>query len=244
VAPAFLDDANYVESIAAGTFTDTAAEALNQLIVDDRIDPPGHRIHLLAMAPFFEDHREIGVGHTFNLSSYYRNYWAVHTVYSSTSDRFLTGVIFDDANGNGRYDLNEELPGVTVSVNGGPSTTTNAAGGWSIKVAGGGVWAVTASGGGFVGTATADVTVGTANVEVDFLSGQDSAYIDFEPVGPPPNHAPVLRTTGTVALPAIAEDAAAPAGQVLSALVGPFITDADPGDLRGVAITGTAGAGA
>ena len=60
----FPDDNNYVESIAAGT--STPASTLSLLIVDQGLNPPGHRNHLLGIDDFNVDNREIGVGHAFS----------------------------------------------------------------------------------------------------------------------------------------------------------------------------------
>ncbi len=180
--PSFYpEEANNIESIAAGNSQDTALEPLVLLIEDVGVVPPGHRIHLLAMEPFFADHREIGVGHAFNLSATFDHYWAIHTGVrddSVAAPQFLTGVVFNDANGNRRYDLGEGLAGVTVSI-GATSVQTNGAGGWSIFVAPG-VYTVTASGVSLVGTPSAKVTVASGvNVEVDFISGYPIGEVNF-----------------------------------------------------------------
>lgn len=182
-------NANYVESIAAGTFYSQANDPLKLLIEDTGLSPPGHRNHLLGIDSFNADDREIGVGHGFNNAASYRNYWAIHGTRTDPADRFLTGVVFNDGNANGRYDPNEGLANVTVSANG-LSTTTNGAGGWSLRV-GKGAYSVTAQGGGFVGSASANATV-SDNVEVDFLSGQGLGVVDFDHVGGQANHAPTV----------------------------------------------------
>ena len=172
---------NNIEAIGAGTVINTALSILNLLIVDNGVVPPGHRIQLLAMDPFFQDHREMGVGFASNGAAMFTNYWAIHTaVRDSTvaAPQFLTGVVFNDANGNRRYDLGEGLGNVTVS-NGATSVQTNAAGGWSMFVSPG-TYTVTASGGSLVGTPSAKVTVASnVNVEVDFLSGYPIGEVNF-----------------------------------------------------------------
>jgi hypothetical protein len=172
------DDANYIESIAAGY--STAPSALYALILDSGVPSLGHRIQLLGMDPFFAQDREIGVGYSFNNNTTYRHYWAIHTAYVNTTDVFLTGVVYNDANSNSRFDLNEGLAGVTVTA-GAFSTTTNAAGGWSIRVPAGS-YQVTVSGGTYVGTSSLSVTVGAANIEVDFLSGRSGGQVNFATV--------------------------------------------------------------
>jgi len=179
------DGANYVESIAAGGYATyaSAPAPLEALIVDVDVPSLGHRHHLLGFdvpgETVFQVHnREIGVGYAYNSSSHYEHYWAAHIAREEADDRFLTGVVFDDLDGNGLYDLNEGLAGVTLAV-GQQSTTTNAHGGWSLEVSPGS-YTVMASGGGFFGTAGAAATVTDENVEVDFISGLTLGLVDFE----------------------------------------------------------------
>src|SRR6185369_3513728 len=124
---------NNIESIAAGTIIDTSIEALNLLIIDNGVIPPGHRIHLLATDPFFQTQREIGTGYAVNGNATYTNYFAIQTaVRASGGNQFLTGVVYNDVNGNRRYDLGEGLAGVSVN-NGVTGLQTNADGGWALE---------------------------------------------------------------------------------------------------------------
>jgi len=174
-------NANNIESLAAGyglsTAPDSAEDTLRLLVEDAGVPSLGHRIHLLAMDPFWQQHR-VGVGYAFNNSANLRNYWAIHTAYENASDLFLTGVVYNDKNGNDRYDLNEGLAGVTVSTDQGGSVLTNPAGGWSLPVTGG-TYLVTAAGGAYNGTGFAVVLVDNSNVEVDFNSGEAQGVIGF-----------------------------------------------------------------
>ena len=122
----FADDGNSVESLAAGMAT--TASALSTLIVDAGVSGSGHRDHLLGISSFYSDSREIGVGHSFNSASSYQNYWVIHATRIAPTNQFLTGVVYNDANSNQRYDLNEGLAGVTISA-GMYSATTNSHGG-------------------------------------------------------------------------------------------------------------------
>jgi len=167
VLPSFYSNtANNIEALAAGTSYFTALDPLKGLLVDEGVNPPGHRIQLLAISTFAQTHREIGTGYASNASATYTNYWAIQTAVSPGRNLFLTGVAYNDVNGNGRYDLGEGLGGVNVS-NGVMTVQTNAAGGWSMPVIPG-TYTVTASGGDFIGAATAVATV-TSNTEVDFI---------------------------------------------------------------------------
>ncbi len=176
--------ANYIESLAAGSYGSYAQPTapLNALIVDSGVNPPGHRNHLFGIGSFNAANREIGVGYGYNAAATYRNYWAIHATRSDPAGEFLTGVAFNDLNGNGRYDLGEGLAGVTVTANA-LTTTTNSQGGWAIQATAG-VYNVTASGGGLGTTATASVTLGADNVEVDFVAGQSWAVVDFDQTPP------------------------------------------------------------
>lgn len=183
------DAANNIESLAAG-FPMTALEALKLLIEDAGVVPPGHRYHLLATGPsaaFWAQHRECAIGYGFNASSTYDNYYSVHSGYRNADSAWLTGVVYNDANGNGLYDSGEGLSGVTVSATGPANlmATTNAAGGWSIAVTAGS-WAVSCTGGAFSGTSNANATVAGNNVEIDFESGTAAGDVDFGATPPVP----------------------------------------------------------
>ncbi|MBN2378108.1 MAG: hypothetical protein JXD22_17045 [Sedimentisphaerales bacterium] len=174
---------NQIESIAAGygnppvgVAPTDAAKALQVLLEDIGLVPPGHRQHLLGM-PGWDTHREIGAGWDYNGSSTYKNYWAIHTAYENTSDQFLTGVVYNDKNNNDRYDANEGLSGVTVSTTSG-STQTNSAGGWTIPITDGD-YIVSATGDSFSGTGSAAVRVDGANMEIDFISGEAAGVVNF-----------------------------------------------------------------
>lgn len=182
---------NNIESIAAGNLYGNPDDVLELLIVDAGVPSLGHRKHLLGMDNFNAQAREIGVGHGFNLSSLYDHYWAAHITFSDPDDTFLTGVVYQDANMDDAFSLNEGLAGVTVSVNGlALQTQTNSAGGWSIKVPGPGTYSVTVSGGSFVGTATSIVEVAAMNREVDFISGDSVGVVDFGSPSPGDNLPP------------------------------------------------------
>ena len=62
---------------------------------------------------------------------------------------------------------------------GAQTVTTNAAGGWLLPVTSG-VYHIAASGAGFIGASASRVTVGSANIEVDFVSGDSIGFVNFE----------------------------------------------------------------
>ncbi|MCB9894329.1 MAG: hypothetical protein H6839_07765 [Planctomycetes bacterium] len=188
---------NYIESIACifttgGSISYSPQAALKALIIDAGVPSLGHRKHLLAMDSFNQAFREIGTGYAEGLapqSGYNAGaYWAIHTGRHDTNPVWLTGVVYSDANSNGRYDQGEGISGVTVSASGPSSvnTVTTTGGGWSLACSAGS-WNLTCSGGSFSGTATASVTLTTANVEVDFESGTSAGEVGFgnQQPGPP-----------------------------------------------------------
>ena len=186
--PASYPDNGYaVESIAAGY--SQPQDVLRALIEDGGAPLPENRWRMLGMETYAAD-REIGVGHAYNAASDYKDYWAVDTAYrtSPNPNLFLTGVVFDDVNGNGRYDFNEGISNVTINT-ATAVTFTNVYGGYSLPVTSG-QQVMMVQGGGFSGQATAAVNVGSQNVEVDFISGQWTGIINFgsgvaPPVTPP-----------------------------------------------------------
>jgi uncharacterized protein YkwD len=168
---------NYIESIAAGTNITTPAQSLNLLLIDEGIDPPGHRIHLLAMHEFFETHDEIGAGYAYNAASTYRNYWAIHTARDDDARKFVTGVVYNDtATRDYFYTSGEGLAGVTVDAltpgtsNVVGTTSTFGSGGYSLKLANG-AYDIRFSGGTLAQPIVhRAVQVGPANAKIDSLS--------------------------------------------------------------------------
>ena len=198
----FPSAANNLESLAcqftssSGGISYSAPNAIRALIVDAGVSPPGHRYHLLATGPsasFYAQFREIGTGYAegFRPESPFSAitppdgsgaYWAIHTGVRDTAVYFICGVVYNDANTNGRYDLGEGLSGVTVSANGGgtvtvPATTNSAGMYWlNLNPA---TWTLTCSGGSFGGPTYAQVTLTTNNVAVDFRQGNVNVDVNF-----------------------------------------------------------------
>src|SRR5690606_2361391 len=114
---AWTDDNNFIESLAANgtsgsSISYAANDALKALIIDADLVamslPPGHRIHLLGMDAHNQSMREAGTGYAegagWRGSVNAAAYWAIHTGRRDADPVWLTGVVYDDANGNGRYD--------------------------------------------------------------------------------------------------------------------------------------------
>lgn len=188
----FQLNTNNIESIAAGTTLTDPADVIEQLIRDVGVPTLDHRNHLLGIDDFNALAREIGAGHGFDVDSTFTNYWAAHITYSDPGDTFLTGVIYNDTNGDHQFSLDEGLSGVSVTLSGfGPVATSNAAGGWSFRVPGPGTYTVVVAGGQFQGSATNVVTVTNQNREIDFTSGQTTGVVDFNTTPNTPNQPPV-----------------------------------------------------
>jgi len=201
----FANAANNLESLAclftssSGGISYAPGTAIRALILDAGVTPPGHRYHLLAWGAtsgeqnFYRQFYEVGTGYAtgFRPENPYSSstppdgsgaYWSIHTGVRDTTLYFVLGMVYTDANTNGRYDTGEGLGGVTVSANGGGTTvvnaTTNSEGMYWLQV-NPATWTLTVSGGGFSGTRYAQVTVTTANISVDFRSNSTSADVSF-----------------------------------------------------------------
>ena len=68
-------DANMFESISAGNAS--CVEAIKTLIVDEGVNPPNHRRHLLGLDPFWGECYDIGIGYATDPSSEYRTYTCI-----------------------------------------------------------------------------------------------------------------------------------------------------------------------
>lgn len=178
--------ANFIESLARGYGPNRmnfslGINALIALIVDS--GGLGHRVHLLGMSGLSGTFAEIGAGYALNPSGTFRNYWAIHTGVRETPQLLLTGVAFADGNANTLFDPGEGVAGVTVQA-GATSVVTGAAGNYSLLVADGG-HAVTCSGGGFSGSAAGWAEMDGTNHQLDCISGNAVAWLDFEPAPAP-----------------------------------------------------------
>ncbi len=162
---------SYGESIAAG-YPNTAA-ALEGLIIDTGVPDLGHRVQLLAMTSEFQSQQEVGIGVVLGGTGPYQNYFTIDTAVTNDTQPFLTGVVFNDANHNGKYDVGEGLGGVTVSVAGVASTTTFTAGGYSLQLPPG-AYQVTFSGPGLPSAITRAVALGTQNVRLEITPSTPS----------------------------------------------------------------------
>ncbi len=129
----------------------------------------GHRESVMGQGSLSSRFEEIGVGtRLFTGDPVYWGIWTVALAEPRNYTPTITGVVYDDRNGNGRMELGEGLPGVTVQA-GAMTTTTNAGGGWALR-RGSGPWAVLAFGGDLAYSLATSVTVGSDNVWVELVA--------------------------------------------------------------------------
>jgi hypothetical protein len=81
--------------------------------------------------------------------------------------------------------------------------------------------------------------MGSQSIEVDFISGRSAGIVNFSAA----NNPPVLNTSGSPKLPAIAEDTKLSASRTIAQLVGAAISDPDPNAREGVAVVSATGGG-
>jgi Ca2+-binding RTX toxin-like protein len=127
----------------------------------------GHRTNLLN-----DTYREIGVGFEVGQYGSYEAAMVTQNFARTAGNPFLTGVAFDDLDGDKAYDVGEGLGSLTISAKNNSTgavttATSTAAGGYGIELAAG-TYTVTFSGGGFT-TTTKQATIGTKNIKLDLV---------------------------------------------------------------------------
>lgn len=186
-----------VESLAGGGSPLDAPEnpvraLLGEICIGDTIGSCGttlHRMHLLGASTTAAPMIESGAGHAIRITQeiggpFETHFWVFHSGFPANAPasmpQILTGVAFADADLDGRYDAGEGIAGVTVQANA-LAAVTNDAGGWSLSVPNGS-YDLSCAGAAFAGTASAnDVAVTDANRQVDCISGEPHAIVDFAP---------------------------------------------------------------
>jgi uncharacterized protein YkwD/N-acetylneuraminic acid mutarotase len=154
------------ESLSAGYAT--TADSLAGLIQDQGVPDLGHRRQLLAIDDFLKPIDQLGIGIVLNGTGPYRDYYTLDGLSDGGTAPFLTGVVYDDANGNGHYDPGEGLTGATIAVAGVGAFPVWDTGGYSIRL-NPGTYSVTASGGRLANPITTTVTVGPTNYRLNFI---------------------------------------------------------------------------
>ncbi len=133
--------------------------------------PPAHRNNIHS-----SDFREIGVGVVLGTNQVGGRppvgpQLVTQDFGRRSDDAYITGVVYDDRNGNGFYDIGEGIPNVRVDVAGANYfAISSSSGGYSVPVPGDGIQSVTFSGGG-VPTAQRIASISNSrNAKVDLVT--------------------------------------------------------------------------
>jgi uncharacterized protein YkwD len=165
-------------SIGSGPYTGAKLIATiltqhNALFTDTTVPSRGHR--MTTMLTYW---REIGIGVSAGTDQDNGNTWeSLYTVQNfgkqtNSNTPFITGVIYNDANGNGFYNPGEGIGGVRVDVAGsGRFAISTASGGYSVPVPGNGSYNVTFSGGGQPTTQRTVTVANLLNAKADLVAG-------------------------------------------------------------------------
>lgn len=169
-------------SFGSGPYTGTkliasVLEAHNDLFTDQTVQGRGHRS--TTMLAFF---REIGVGISVGTDTgpdsqgVIRTWDSLYIVQNfgsqSTTAPFITGVVYQDTNGNGFYDPGEGIGGVRVDVAGSNFfAISSSSGGYSVPVPGNGSYNVTFSGGGLANNSRTVNVANSLNAKSDYVAG-------------------------------------------------------------------------
>ena len=158
-----------------------------QLLHTNLMNSSGHRTNLLNA-----NYKEVGLGLAVGQYGSWQAAFITENFAKSGTATFLTGVAFDDQDGDKRYDVGEGLAGLTVTATSSSGAkfvaTTEPAGGYDMTLSAG-TYTVTFSGGNIAPT-TKQVTIGSLNVKVDLVDPAGGT-------GTPPPPPPPLPTTIT-----------------------------------------------
>ena len=155
------------------------------LLHNNLMNSSGHRANLLSPT-----YREVGLGFVVGQYGSWQAAMVTEDFAKSGSSLFLTGVAFDDKDGDKFYDPGEGLSGLTVTATNSSGakfkTTTEPAGGYDMTLASG-TYTVVFSGPGIATSAPKPITIGSLNVKVDLI---DPALATSSPPPPPPPSSP------------------------------------------------------
>ena len=201
---------NVAENVSIGSGPFTGAKLVNAILgqhnglfTDQTVPGRGHR--MTTMLTYW---REIGIGINAGKDNGQGNTWdSLYTVQNfgriASGTPFITGVVYQDTNGNGFYDPGEGIGGIRVDV---PGTNffaiTSASGGYSIPVPGNGNFTATFNGGA-ISNVQRPVTVSNSlNAKLDLVA--------------PISGAPTLLANVSTRLPAGTDPNALIAGFILT----------------------------
>lgn len=182
-------DAGWSSGAAAWTFGENIAfaghvlagyaEAESTLVLhhEGLFYSPGHRQNLMS-----DRFSEIGIGqaagvYTDENGATWTSSSMLTQKFADAGRSFLTGVVIDDRDADGFYDVGEGRGGVAITAvgaNGTHSTATWSAGGYTLELAPGS-YTVTFSGGGLVAPVSRAVAIAGDNVKLDIETGDAAA---------------------------------------------------------------------
>ena len=170
---------NVAENVSSGSGPFTGAKLIatilsqhNGLFTDQTVAGRGHR--MTTMLTYW---REIGIGISAGSDVGQGNTWdSLYTVQNfgklPNSTPFITGVVYQDTNGNGFYDPGEGVGGVRIDVAGSNFfAISTASGGYSVPVPTNGSYNVTFSGGGQPTTQRTVTVANSLNAKADLVAG-------------------------------------------------------------------------
>jgi len=162
---------NYIsagENIGAGSGM-SATDLEDLLMVDSGYPCRAHRMNLLDIFPYPPPaYYEVGIGYYEGSSG--QAFITQDFGTSANAVPLLTGVVFNDAEGKGFYDIGEGISGVTITPSSGDYyAISSSSGGYAFPIPSSGSLTVTASGNGF-GPISKTITLTGTNIELDFTS--------------------------------------------------------------------------
>jgi uncharacterized protein YkwD len=162
---------NYIsagENIGAGSGM-SATDLEDLLMVDSGYPCRAHRMNILDIFPYPPPaYYEVGIGYYEGSSG--QAFITQDFGTSANTVPLLTGVVFNDAEGKGFYDIGEGISGVTITPSSGDYyAISSSSGGYAFPIPSSGSITVTASGNGF-GPISKTITLTGTNIEVDFTS--------------------------------------------------------------------------
>jgi hypothetical protein len=107
---------SWLENNAAGPGLTDSPSAIKSLIVSPTPATQSARDQLLVLDAFARAQQLVGIGIVQNGGGTQVNYYTIDTASTSNSKPYLTGVVYNDANNNGHYDVNEGLGGIQITA--------------------------------------------------------------------------------------------------------------------------------
>ena len=149
-----------------GNTTNTSSGCYNPSFAGDGMqNPAGHRISI-----HNPNYKEVGIGVINGQTSQVGPQIVTQNFGNPGSSTFVTGVVYDDLNGNQFYDIGEGRSDVRVDIDGSAFyAISTESGAYSVPVDGDGEYSVSFSGDDYQDFSTTAVVSGGRNVKVDYL---------------------------------------------------------------------------